>query len=97
MLPPVKVKRTGASIDFLAQRRFDREKFFSEQDERLDTPPPVNSKTMEKKIKEKNLLLKEAHGGHMQNEKFIKTNEKVGDMLLNSVKNKLNEFNNFLA
>ena len=52
---------------------------------------------MEKRIKEKNLLLKEAQVGHMQNDKFIKTNEKVGDMLLKSVKNKIDEFNEFLS
>ena len=97
MLPPVKVKRTGASIDFLAIRRQEREKFFQEYDERMETPPIANDKTLHKKIHQKNLLLNEQLGGHMQNENFIKTNEKVGDMLLKSVKNKLDEFLEYLV
>lgn len=119
MLPPVKVQRTGASIDFLAARREERAKVFQENDDRTETPPIAKTKTLQKKIQQKNLLLNELREsqkvkelldnnqtgkivaglvlGHMQDEKFIKTNEKVGDMLLKSVKNKLDEFHEYLV
>ena len=90
MLPPVTEPRSAKQIDFLSERRKEREQAFKNY---LTTSDAKNKpKDIDNEIKYKILVLDENKTLRQQDD-YILTNQKVSDLMIQQVKTKLKTFN----